>query len=86
MGIAPVHIGLSVIIGEDGGIDVVPMLLLPDQWFTQRVAERSIGRIGHKHTDAMSVEWGIEVVLAVALYGLYGPGAVLAAAPREFLQ
>ena len=81
MGIAPVHIGLSVVIGEDGGVDVVPVLLLPDQWLTQRVAEWSVRRIADEHTDAMSVEWGIEVVLAIALYGLYGPGAVLAAAP-----
>ena len=34
----------------------------------------------------MAVEWGIEVVLAIALYGLDGPASVLTTAPGEVLQ
>ena len=34
----------------------------------------------------MSVEWGIEIVFAVARNGLDGPGSVLTTAPGELLQ
>ena len=81
MGVAPVHIGLTVVVDEHRGVDVVPVLLLPYQRLAERVFERTVGRVGHEHADAVTVERGIEVVLTVALDGLDGPGAVLTAAP-----
>ena len=78
MRIAPVHIGLTVVIGIDGGVDVVPVFLLPDQWLAEGILERTVGRVGHQDTDAVTVQRGIKVVLTIALDSLDGPGAVLA--------
>ena len=86
LGVAPEHIGLSVVVDPDGGVDVVPVLLLPYQRLTQRILEGSVGRVRHQHPDTVSVQRGIEVVLAVACDGLDGPGTVLPAAPGELLQ
>ena len=45
VGIAPVHIGLSVVIDKHGGVDVVPVFLLPYQRFAERILEGPVGRI-----------------------------------------
>ena len=86
VGVAPVEVCLSVVVGVDRGVYVVPVLLLPHERLAQGVAERAVGRVAHEHADAVSVERGIEVVRAVALNGLDGPGPVVAAAPGEVLQ
>ena len=86
VGVSPVHIRLSVVVGEDCGVDVVPVFALPYDGLAQRVAEGTVWRVAHQHADAVAVEWGIEVVLAVASHRLYGPGTVFAAAPREVFQ
>ena len=57
------------------------MFFLPYEGFTEGVFEGTVRRVGHQHANAVSVERGIEVVLAIALNGLDGPGSVLAAAP-----
>ena len=84
--VAPIHIGLTIVVDEDAGVDVVPVLLLPYQRLTQRIAERTVGGVCDQHANAMTMQRSIEVVLAIALYGLYGPGTVLTTAPLEILQ
>ena len=86
IGIAPVHVGLTVIVNEHRGIDVLPMLLLPNQRFAKGVFKRSVGRVSHQHTDTMSVQWCIEIVLTIAFDSLDSPGTVLTRTPGEILQ
>ena len=77
MRVAPVHIGLTVVIGIYGGIDVVPVFLLPDQRLAEGIFKWTVGRVGNEYTDAVTMQWCIEVVLAIALNGLDSPGAVI---------
>ena len=84
--VAPVHIRLSVVIGKHAGVDVIPVGLIPYYRFLQRIAERSVGRVGSEHTDAMTVQRCIEIILAIALNGLNRPCPVLTATPREVFQ
>ena len=86
VGITPIEPRLSVIVGIDGGVDVEPVALVPHQRFAQGIAERTIGRVTFQDADAMSVQRCIEVVLAVTLDGLDGPGTVVTAAPGEVLE
>ena len=86
VGVAPVHISLSVIVGKYRGVDIIPVALVPYQRFAKGILEGTIRRVGLEHPDAMSVQRGIEVVLAVALHGLDGPGTILTTAPGEVLQ
>ena len=84
--ITPIHIRLSVIIGINRRINVIPVALIPYQRFSYRVLERSIGRIRLQHSDAMSVKWCIEIVFPVTLNSLYSPGSILPAPPGDILQ
>ena len=86
IGVAPVHIGLPVVIRKDGRVDVVPVLFLPDERLAERVVERAVGRVADEDTNAVPVKRGVEVVFTVALYRLDGPRAVVAAAPGKILQ
>ena len=86
MGVAPVHIGLAIVIDKDRGIDIVPVLLLPYEGLTKGILERTIRRVGHEHANAMTMKGSVEIVLAIALDGLDGPGTVVATAPLELLQ
>ena len=76
MGVAPVHIGLTIVVGIDAGVDIKPVALVPYQRLAERIFERSIGRVSHQHTDAMTMQWSIEIVFAIALYRLDSPGTV----------
>ena len=86
VGIAPVEVGLSVIVSIHRRVDVEPVALVPYQWLAQGVLEGSVGGVGLQYGDAMTVEWGIEVVLPIALHRLDGPGSVLTTAPGNVLQ
>ena len=86
MRVAPVHIGLTVIVGIDGGVNVVPVFLLPNERLTEGILERSVGRVGHEYADAMTVQRCIEVVLAIAFDGLDSPRSIFTRTPRELLQ
>ena len=86
MRIAPIHISLPVAVRKDRGVDVVPMLLLPNKWFAKRVTEWAVGRIAHQHADAVPMQRRIEVVLAVALHRLNCPSTIVATAPRKVFQ
>ena len=61
------------------------MLLLPHQRLTNGVVERSIRRIGHKHTNAVAVYRTVHIELSVALNHLLCPCAVVAIVPLEVL-
>ena len=84
--VAPVQIGLSVVVNPNRRVDVVPVFLLPKQGFSQRIDERSIGRISHQHTDAMSMNRAVHIELAVPFDHLLGPGTVVVVVPLEVLQ
>ena len=84
--VAPVQIGLSVVVNPNCRVDVVPVFLLPKQGFSQRIDERSIGRISHQHTDAVSVNRTVHVELSVPFDHLLGPGTVVVVVPLEVLQ
>ena len=86
MRISPVHICLSVVVGEHGRVDVEPVGPIPYERFAQRVAERAVGRVGHEDADAVAVERSIEVIFAVPFHGLYGPSSILTASPGEVLE
>ena len=43
IGVAPVHIGLSVVVNPHGGIDVVPVALIPHQRLAEGILEGSVG-------------------------------------------
>ena len=86
VGIAPIHPRLAFLVDEDRRVNIIPMFLLPHERLAQRVAEGAIRRVGHEDPDAVAMKWRVEVVLAVALYGLNGPGAVVARAPLEVAQ
>ena len=40
--IAPIHIGLPVVVDKHRGVDVFPVLFLPHEGFPKRVFERSV--------------------------------------------
>ena len=79
--ISPVHISLTVIIDKYTRVDIVPMFLLPNQWFSNRIFERSVRRIAHQYADAMTVNRAIHVPLSVAVYHTDSPSAVIAFIP-----
>ena len=86
VGVAPIHIGLSVIVNEYGGVNVFPVLLLPYQRLADGVFERAVGRVGNQDSDAVSMQGTIHVELAVALHYLLCPCSVVPAAPGELLE
>ena len=86
MRVAPIHIGLSVVVGKDRWVNIIPMLPLPYQRLAEGVFERTVRSVGNEDCDAVTMEWSIEVVFAVALYGLDGPCAIVATAPGNILQ
>ena len=86
MWVSPVHISLTIIVGINRWIDIIPVTLIPNQRFAEWVFEWSVRRIGHQHTNAMTMQRGIQVILTVTLYGLDSPTTVLATAPGEVLQ
>ena len=86
MRISPVEVSLAIVVGKDRRVDIEPVALIPNQRLAQGILERTVGRIGFEYGDTVSVEWGIEVILAVALYRLDGPRAVLTTAPGDILQ
>ena len=77
MRVSPVEPGLSVVVSIDGGVDVEPVALVPYQRLSQGIMKRAVGRVCHEHANAVAMEWGIEVVFAVAFHRLDGPAAVL---------
>ena len=84
--VAPVHVCLPVVVDEHAGIDVVPVSSLPYQRLAERVVERPVGRVGHKHAYAVAVYRAVHVELAVALHDARGPGPVVAVEPLEVLE
>jgi len=86
IGISPVHISLSVIINEYGGVNVFPMFALPYEGFAQRILIWTVWRIGHQYTDTMSVKRCIEVIFAIACHRLNGPTTIVTATPSEIFQ
>ena len=86
MGVAPIEVSLSVGVCIDRRVDVIPIALVPNQWFAERILEWAIGRICFQNSDAMSVERGIEIVFPIVLYSLDSPGAVFTRAPGDVFQ
>ena len=83
VGIAPIHIRLAVVVDEDSGIDVLPVLFLPYERFPERIHEGSVRAVSDKHSDAVPVDGAVHIELAVPLRDLQGPGAVVAVIPVE---
>ena len=86
VGVAPIHVSLSVVIDEYGRIYIVPMLFLPHERLAYGVLERAVRRIGYEHAYAVTVNRAIHVELAVTLYNLFSPGSVILVNPLEILQ
>ena len=86
IGVAPVHIGLSVIINEHRWVDVVPVFLLPDERLAQRIDKGTVGRVGYQHADAVAMDGTIHIPFAVALHHAFSPGTVVALVPFEVAQ
>ena len=86
MGIAPVHICLSVVVDPYGWVDVIPVFGTPNKRFAYRVFERTEGRVGNEHSDTIAVDRAIHIPLAVALDDLFCPGTVVALIPLEVAQ
>ena len=86
IGIAPIHIGLTVIINKHGRVDVVPVLFLPDERFAQRIDKGTVGRVGHQHADTVAVDGTIHIPLSVAFHHAFGPGTIVALVPLEVTQ
>jgi hypothetical protein len=59
--VAPVHVGLAVVVDEDGRVDVLPVLLLPDERLPERVLEGAEGRVRHQHADAVAMDRAVHV-------------------------
>ena len=86
MRVAPVHIGLSVVINKHRGVDVVPVLFLPDERLSQRIDKGTVGRVGYQHANAVAVDGTIHIPFAVALHHAFGPGTIVALVPLEVAQ
>ena len=86
LGITPVHVGLSIIVDQHRGVNIVPMLLLPHERLADWISERTIGGIADKHAYAIAVKRAIHIVFTVAVHHLLGPGSVVAATPLEILK
>ena len=86
MGIAPVHICLSIVVNPYSGIDVRPMFLSPYERFADRVFERAEWRVGNEHTDTISVNGTIHIPFAVALNHMFCPSAIVTFIPLEVAQ
>ena len=86
MRIPPIQVSLSVVVGIDRGVDVVPVALVPYQRLTQGIRKRAVRRVGFQDGNTMSVEWGIEIILSITLNGLDGPGTVLSTTPGNIFQ
>ena len=85
MRVAPVHICLTVIVYPHRRIDVIPMFLLPYQRLADGVVERAIRRIGHKHSNSVTVYRTVHIELSVALNHLLCPCTVVTIVPLEVL-
>ena len=86
IGIAPVHVSLTIIVDKHRGIDVLPVFALPHEGFAQGILERSVWRVSYQHANTMTMQRGIEIVLAMTLNSLDGPSTVLTRTPGEILQ
>ena len=62
------------------------MLLVPYERFAEWVLERSKRRVGNKHSDAVTMYRTIHIPLAIALYYLLSPRAVVSLIPFEILE
>ena len=85
-GVAPVHVGLSVVVNPDGRVDIVPVLALPDQGLVQRFLEGAVRVVGHQDGNAVAVNGDVHEPLAVALDDLFRPGPVSLCAPLDVSQ
>ena len=79
--VAPIEVGLSIVVNHDRGVDVVPLTVLV-KWLAQRVAIRTFHLVGYSHADGhavrdVGVNWYIKIELTVALDALRSPGAVV---------
>ena len=86
VGIAPIHISLSVVVHIHRGVDVVPMFALPHQRLADGVFVGSHGRICHQHTDAMTMNGTIHIPFAVTVNHLDGPCPVVALVPFKVTE
>ena len=86
MGIAPVHVCLAVIINPYGRVYVVPMLFLPDKRLANGVMKGAIGRIGHKHSNAVAMDRTIHIEFAVTFNDLLSPSSIVTIVPFKVLQ
>src|SRR5574344_1576626 len=55
VGIAPIHISLSVVVNPHRRVDVIPVLLSPHERFAKRLLEWAKGRVGNEHTNTIAV-------------------------------
>ena len=86
VGVAPVHIGLPVVVDEHRGVYVFPVFLLPYERLSQRVFERTVRRIGHEHAYAVAVQRAVHVELAAALDHMLRPSTVVTLAPSKVFE
>ena len=86
IGVAPVHVRLSVIVDKHGRINIIPVFLLPHQRPAYRIRERAEGRIGHQDAYAVSVDRTIHIPFAVSRHHTDSPGAVVPVEPFEVVE
>ena len=86
IGVAPIHISLSVVVDIYRGVDVVPMLLLPYQRLADRVFKRTVRRVGYQHADSIAMKRTVHIELAITFDDLQSPCSVVTLTPSEVLQ
>ena len=84
--IAPIHIRLSVIINKYGRVNVIPMLLLPNQRFVQWVFKRTVRRVGDQYANTITMNRAIHIKFAITFDDLFCPGTVITFHPIKTLQ
>jgi len=86
VGVAPVQIGLTVVVDERGGVDIVPNVVGVNQPLAQGVFEGPVRAVGHQYAEAATVHGAIQVKFTVAFDALNSPGAVVLPGPFEVFQ
>ncbi len=83
IGIAPVEIGLALVVDVNGRIDAVVEAagVAGDQRFFNGVGVGPEGVIGHQHADAPALHRAIKIPFAIPLDRLGSPGAVVKTVP-----
>ena len=84
--VAPVHVGLAIIVNPDGRVDVVPVLALPYELAVERILEGTVRAIRYEHRNSVTVNGAVHEPLAIALDDLFRPCAVVGVIPLEIAE